>query len=82
MTTEDGNSTGEAPTQERLTKLIAALLWDAEDFYSDIFECHLIEADGESPDVALVELTEHSPPRLAVIADGKEYVVTVEPNSG
>lgn len=81
MTSEVGNSTGEATTQERLTKLIAALLWDAEDFYSDIFERHLIDADGGSPDVDLVELTEHSPPRLSVIAGGNEYVVTVEPRS-
>ncbi len=76
------NDDGRPPTEARLANLIAALLWDAEDFYSDIYERHLIDAHGESPAVDLVELTEHNPPRLSVLAEGQEYTVSVEPKGG
>ena len=63
------------PTRVRLARLVAAVMWDAQDFFADIYEKVILEDDG-CPTVDSVELTEDC--RIEILADGEEYVLSVE----
>ncbi len=64
---------------KRLALLVAALLWDGEGFYADIYDRRVGQGGGPSPDLRLVEFTEDG--RVEILADGREYVLRVESKS-
>lgn len=64
-------------TEKRLARLVAAVLWYDEEYYADIYDLHFAEADESCPDVGLVELTEGG--YVEIFAEGREYVLRVEP---
>lgn len=63
-------------TAKRLVLLVAALLFDNEEFHADVYERHIGEDDGPSPELGLVEPAEDG--RLEILADGREYILRVE----
>ncbi len=74
---ETDNTTDTAGTDKRLALLVAALLWDNEEFHADVYDRCIAEVDGPSPDLRLVEPTEEG--HVEILADGREYVLRVEP---
>lgn len=63
-------------TAKRLALLVAALLFDNEEFHADVYERHFGEDNRPSLELGLVEFTEDG--RVEILADGREYVLRVE----